>query len=303
MISLLTNRLEGGELYSMNFKSNIEELHELMQEMSAISQGSPTYEKLAHYIEKNYRHIIFMTAAEVAEAVQVSQGSVSRFCSALGYKGYNDFLHNLQQFIREEITAPQRLQYAASNDGITNILNTEHKNIDELKDILNQPSYKRLVEKIVSAKEIVVVSSRMSATILPYICYILGKIRNDVIEVTADSPLWNTLELRNPKATEILAVAFPRYPNALVNKLEKLKEEGFSISAVTDSIISPVTNLADIAVSVPITTSSIFDIYSTPILFFNLLLRDVASEIEGLDKRLDKLEKVEKEYNIYYKNG
>lgn len=291
------------EVSSTNFKSNIREFSELKKQMFEISQNSPVYEKLAYYIEKNYKHIIFMTAAEVAEAADVSQGSVSRFCSALGYRGYNEFLHNLQQFMREEITAPQRLQYTSHNKSIGNILNMEHKNIDELEVILNQPAYKKLINKIISAKELVLVSARMSATILPYACYILNKIRNNVIAVTPDSPLWNTLELRDPKATEILTIMFPRYPNVLINKLEGLKELGFSIAAVTDSIISPITKLSDPVITVPITTSSIFDIYSTPLLFLNLLLRDAANNIDGLDKRLDRLEKLEEKNNVYYRNS
>ncbi|MCR3758052.1 MurR/RpiR family transcriptional regulator [Clostridium felsineum] len=286
----------------MEFKSNIKELDELKQKMFEISKSSVTYEKLAYYIEKNYKHIIFMTASEVASESEVSQGSVSRFCSALGYRGYNDFLHNLQQFVREEITAPQRLQYTSHNNNLASTLNMEHNNIDELEEILNQEAYQKLVEKIISAEELVIVSSRMSATLLPYTSYILNKIRNNVVMVTPDSPLWNTLELRDKEKTLILTIMFPRYPNDLIKKLEILKREGFSITAITDSIISPVTSLADPVINIPITTSSIFDIYSTPILFINLLLRDVANGIEGLSKRIDKLEKFENESNIYYKN-
>lgn len=287
----------------MEFKSNIKEFDKLKQQMFVISQGSAAYEKLAYYIEKNYKHIIFMTASEVAGEAEVSQGSVSRFCSALGYRGYNDFLHNLQQFIREEITAPQRLQYTAHNNNLASVINMEHNNLDELEEILSQETYQELVQKIIAAEELVILSSRMSATILPYTSYILNKIRNNVVQVTPDSPLWNTLELRNPEKTLILTIVFPRYPNDLIKKLERLKREGFSIAGITDSIISPVTSLAEPVISVPITTSSIFDIYSTPMLFINLLLRDVANGIEGLDKRINKLEEIEKENNIYYKNA
>ncbi|MCH3963455.1 MAG: MurR/RpiR family transcriptional regulator [Clostridium sp.] len=286
----------------MNFKSDIRELNDLKQKMALISQESSTYEKLAYYIVENYKHIIFMTAAEVAAEVNISQGSVSRFCSSLGYHGYNDFQHNLQQFVREEITAPQRLQYTShDNNSITNILNMEHKNIDELNFILNQPSYEKLIEKIVSARHLVITSSRMSATLLPYTNYILNKIRNDVIQVTPESPLWDTLEFRDVTATLIFTIMFPRYPNNLIQKLKELKKKGFTIAAVTDSIMSPVTNLADPVISVPITTSSIFDIYSTPILFLNLLLRDIARETEGLDKRLESIEKSDECNNFYYK--
>lgn len=288
----------------MDFKSNIKEFNELKQKMYIVSKGSSTYEKLAYYIEKNYKNIIFMTAAEVAVQANVSQGSVSRFCSSLGYRGYNDFLQNLQHFVRGEITAPQRLQYTSQdNNRVSNILDMEHRNINELQSILSQPAYEELVKKIVSAKELVLISSRMSATLLPYTYYVLNKMRNGVVEITPSSPLWDTVNLRNPETTQIFTIMFPRYPNKLIKKLEELKKEGFSIAAITDTVISPITHLADPLISIPVTTSSIFDIYSTPILFLNLLLRDVAREIKGLDERLSKLEDVERMNNIYYKNS
>ncbi len=280
------------------------ELKKIMQKMIEISSESPTYEKLAHYIEKNYMQILFMTAGELATEANISQGSVSRFCSALGYRGFTDFLRNLQKFVSEEITAPQRLQYISqnkNNNKISNILTMEHKNIDELEAIVCQPAYGQLIQKIVSAREIVLVSARMSATLLPYTCYILNKIRNNVRQVTPDTPLWDTLHLCDPQTTLIFTISFPRYPTVLVNKLQELKDDGFSIAAITDSIVSPIAYIADPIINVPITISSIFDIYSTPMIFLNLLLRDVAKEIDDLDQRLSKIEKIESLNNIYYR--
>ena len=285
-----------------NFTST--DLKNLLQKMMDIANDSPTYEKLAHYIEKNYLRIIFMTAGELANEANISQGSVSRFCSALGYHGFNDFLRSLQKFVSEEITAPQRLQYISqnkSNNKIRSILNMEHKNLDELEAILCQPGYTQLVEKFVTAPEIVLLSARVSATLLPYTAYILNKIRNNVVPLEPGNPLWDTLHLRNPATTLIFTIAFPRYPTILVNKLQELKQEGFTIAAITDSIVSPVSYLADPVLHVPITISSIFDIYSTPLLFLNFLLRDVAKRIDGLEQRLDRLEAMEAKNHIYYK--
>ncbi|MFT9116947.1 MAG: MurR/RpiR family transcriptional regulator [Sporolactobacillus sp.] len=282
-------------------EQEINRLDDLWVRIGQAAQGSPTYEKLAHYIEKNYMQVVFMTASEVAVKTGISQGSVSRFCIGLGYKGYNDFLHNLQRFARKEITAPQRLQYTSNSDEtISGILKMEHENMDQLLAILHQPGYQQLVASLVAAKHVVLVSARMSATLLSYTSYILNKIRNNVTCVTPQTSEWDTLELFDPKDVQVLAMVFPRYPKVLLEKLEELNQKGFSIAAITDSITSPAYRLASPALSVPITTSSIFDIYSTPILFLNLLLRDVARETSGLDKRLQEIEQMDRLHNIYY---
>ncbi|MCL1632146.1 MurR/RpiR family transcriptional regulator [Sporolactobacillus sp. CPB3-1] len=285
----------------MDVQPSSKEFHQLMDKIAKAAHESPTYEKLAYTIEKGYKHIIFMTASEVAEQAEVSQGSVSRFCIALGYKGYNDFLHHLQQFVRKEITAPQRLQYSShSNKNISNILKLEHENIDALELLLDRPEYKKMIDQIIHADQLILLSARMSATLLSYTYYILNKIRANVTQITPGSPAWETLELMDPSHVHIFSFVFPRYPTLLLEKLKILRDKGFSISSITDSITSPVYALADPVLSIPITTSSIFDIYSTPILFLNLLLRDVATATEGLDKRMAALEALEKKNRIYY---
>jgi DNA-binding MurR/RpiR family transcriptional regulator len=287
----------------MSVKPHMKELQSLFQKMIDITNDSPTYQKLAFYIEKNYMSIVFMTAAELAAEANISQGSVSRFCSALGYRGFNDFLRNLQKYVSEEITAPERLQYVSKNSNnqkIRSIIEMEHKNIDELESIVSQAPYEELVQRIASAKKIILLSARMSATMLPYTGYILNKIRSNVVQVTPHDPAWDTLSLEDPEKTLIFAIAFPRYPKSLIDKLQELKERGFTIAAITDSIISPISKLAKPIIYVPITISSIFDIYSTPFIFINLLLRDVTQKIDGLGQRLSELEKIEYINHIYY---
>lgn len=282
-------------------------LEEIKIKIGLAAKESPTYEKLAYYIDKNFMRIIFMTAGEVAAENNVSQGSVSRFCTSLGYRGYNDFIRNMQEYVSKEITAPQRLQYISQDKNekndrkISNILEMEHRNIDEIGNIINQPEYEKLVSEIISARQVVLLSARMSATLLPYAGYLLNKIRNGVIEVAPNIPQWDTLGRREKKGTLFLCFAFPRYPNVLLQKMEELHAAGFRIAVITDSVISPAGSLADMAFQVPVTSSSIFDIYSAPLLFINLLMRSVAKGIEGLEERLLSIEKLDEEHSIYYK--
>lgn len=286
----------------MNEKLEVKTFDELKQRLSSSSQESNVYKKLGCFIEDNLTEIIFMTAGEIAASANVSQGSVTRFCNSLGYRGYNDFLRSLQVFIREEITAPQRLQYTLQDgSSISEIIDMEYSNMKQLEAVLKSPAYESMVDALVNAKEIILLSSRMSATVLPHIFYILNKIRDGVEIVNAESHKWNTLNLKNTKDVLVFTIMFPRYPNHLIEKLKELNELGFAITGVTDRITSPLFKLGKPVIDIPITSSSIFDIYSTPMLFFNLLLRDVAKKMEGLDERLDKLESYEKAKNIYYK--
>lgn len=282
---------------------NLQSIFELKEKISQMANESSTFEKLAKYIEENFNKIIFMTATEVAINAKVSQGSVSRFCSSLGFVGYNNFLRFLQKLVKEEMTAPQRLRDTKKgNNSVQEIIDNEHDNIDKLIEIVNLPTYEELVNKLVSAKKIILVSARLSSTLLDYMFYTLKKIKDNVICASADSIEWNTIALNNPEDTLIFSIVFPRYPNILINKLKELNKLGFGITAITDSIACPINSYSDIVIQVPLTSASIFDVYSTPLLFINLLLKDVAKKMDGLDERLSKLEEYETQNNIYYKN-
>lgn len=274
----------------------------LLEKMNHVADLSRTNEKLAAYIHQNYMKIVFMTAGQLAAAVGISQGSVTRFCISLDFRGYNDFLHYLQQCVSKEITLPDRLQYTTQHDGgAEEILQTEHRNIDEVGQILCTPDYQKLREKICKAKNLVLVSARMSATLLPYTFYLFNKIRNGVTQVTPNTPAWDTVNFMNPKDTFVLAFVFPRYANSLLGKLQELRGLGFDTVLLTDMNFPYIKGLETNFIRIPTTVHSIFDIYSAPILFINLLIRDVAKDSKNLKGRLDRLEKMESEKQIYYK--
>ncbi len=279
------------------------ELQKLMNQVCIVSNISGTNEKLASYISSNYMKVVFMTAGQLADKVGVSQGSVTRFCINLKYKGFNDFVHSLQSLVRKEITLPERLEYTnnSTEKDVGNILEQEHRNIDFINDMTKSIQYNNLKNKIVSYKNIILISARMSATILPYSFYLLNKMRDNVIQVTPDSPMWDTLNLLNPEETLVVTFVFPRYCNMLLKKLKELKNQNYEIFAITDADFLVAKGFVSSFVKIPVNSSSIFDIYSTPILFVNLLLRDVAKNLKGLDKRIERLEKMERENNIYYK--
>ncbi|HEX3025680.1 MAG TPA: MurR/RpiR family transcriptional regulator [Clostridia bacterium] len=273
------------------------------QKLIEISKESPTYEKLAYYIEKNYLRLIFMTAGELASELNISQGSVSRFFITLGFRGYNDFLRSLQKIVSAKITAPQRLEYTAAGTKIDSTISVEVGNMCELDRLMHEPAYHKMIDCLISDRDLFILSARMSATLVPYMRYILCKMRDSVYEVTPDSIAWDTINLREPSKTEIFTIAFPRYPKTLVDKIKNLHDSGFHISAITDSQLSPIIPYCDNVIDVPITVSSIFDIYSTPMAFINLMLRDAAKEIPSLEDRLNRIEKNEGDSGAYYKRG
>ena len=57
----------------------------LNQSGKRLSKG---HRKIAQYIVEHYDKAVFMTASRLGESVGVSESTVVRFASAMGYEGY-----------------------------------------------------------------------------------------------------------------------------------------------------------------------------------------------------------------------
>ena len=244
--------------------TEIKDMEGLVNRMLVVSADSTVYKKIAAYIEQYYMQIIFMTAGELALQLSVSQGSVSKFCIALGYRGYADFLRNLQKFVGKEITAPERYHYTSvSTHHTDDVIEREIENLRTLKEITAGADYHKLVDTIVNAEEIVLLSARMSATLLPYMRYTLDKLRDNVRLVTPDGNDWDYFQVKYKKErVRVIAIGLPRYPRVLVEKVKELRKDGYKIDVITDSRFSPLCKYADTKVFIPTTVASVFDLYT-----------------------------------------
>ena len=282
--------------------TEIKDMEGLVNRMLVVSADSTVYKKIAAYIEQYYMQIIFMTAGELALQLSVSQGSVSKFCIALGYRGYADFLRNLQKFVGKEITAPERYHYTSvSTHHTDDVIEREIENLRTLKEITAGADYHKLVDTIVNAEEIVLLSARMSATLLPYMRYTLDKLRDNVRLVTPDGNDWDYFQVKYKKErVRVIAMGLPRYPRVLVEKVKELRKDGYKIDVITDSRFSPLCKYADTKVFIPTTVASVFDLYSTPMAFINLLITDVSKQLPEMEERLAKIEQIDNQKKIYF---
>ena len=73
-------------------------LHILAEQMNHFSKGQ---RRIAAYILENYDKAAFMTASKLGKLVGVSESTVVRFASELGYEGYPSMQRALQELERQ----------------------------------------------------------------------------------------------------------------------------------------------------------------------------------------------------------
>ena len=127
-------------------------LHIIESNMSGFSKGQ---KRIASYILENYDKAAFMTASKLGKLVGVSESTVVRFASELGYDGYPSMQRALQEMIRSRLTSTQRIQAGGDRLSGQDVLGAVlQSDIDKLRvavDEADRAEFDKVVSMVMEA--------------------------------------------------------------------------------------------------------------------------------------------------------
>ena len=169
---------------------------------------TPKARILSHYILQNPRKAVFMTTKELAETCQVSEATVVRFVSQLGYQGYGAFQQALRDFVDTELTLLDRTDLSGMNGLGTNRLSRvvfeEMENLKLFRETVDMDVLDSVVDYLEKSASIYVIGSRLSYTFAYYLGWSLTKIRQNVhIIKGSDSTSIDWLTIAAPESLMI----------------------------------------------------------------------------------------------------
>ena len=77
-----------------------------------VQRFSRSQKALGRFILKNYHRIAFMTIRQFAKSSGISEATIIRFVTALGFKGYPSFQKEIRIIVRAELKGPDRFKSA-----------------------------------------------------------------------------------------------------------------------------------------------------------------------------------------------
>lgn len=118
---------------------------------------SKSFAKLADFLLDSYIQASFMTASELAHALNLDAATVVRFSQHLGYKGYPELLREIRDKVRRNILYhPTDAKEPDSLPGIvTNALDSLSHELDQMRLMLDISSIEKLVNEIGNARRII----------------------------------------------------------------------------------------------------------------------------------------------------
>lgn len=265
--------------------------------MNSFSKGQ---KRIALYIEEHYDKAAFMTASKLGETVGVSESTVVRFATELGYDGYPKLQKAMQEMIRNKLTSVQRIEVTSTRIGNDNVLDSVlNQDIEKIRRTIDETSHEdfnHAVEAICSAERIYIFGVRSTAAIANFLGYYFELVFGNVRVITSGSHT-GTYEhiFRITDKDVMIGISFPRYSSMAVEAMNFARSRGAHAIAITDSMASPLVESADSILIARSDMASIVDSLVAPLSLINALI--VATVLKKKDEVSDTFRQLELVWN------
>lgn len=265
--------------------------------MHSFSKGQ---KRIAHYIEEHYDKAAFMTASKLGETVGVSESTVVRFATELGYEGYPKLQKAMQEMIRNKLTSVQRIEVTSTRIGDDNVLDSVlNQDIDKIRRTIEETSHEdfnRAVDEICNARRIYIFGVRSTAAIASFLAYYFELIFDNVrvVNTTSSASAYEHI-FRISENDVMIGVSFPRYSSMAVEAMNFARSRGAHAIAITDSMASPLVQSADSILIARSDMASIVDSLVAPLSLINALI--VATVLKKKDEVSENFRQLEEVWN------
>ena len=261
--------------------------------------------RLADYVCQNYDKAVFLTAARLGEIVGVSESTVVRFATQLGYKGYPGFQKALEELVRNKLNSIQRMEVTYGRISQSEILETVlQSDIEKIKLTLaaiDHKAFNLAIDTILNARKIYVIGIRSCAPLASFLTFYLNLVCEDVtaVNTNSSSEIFEQL-IRIGEEDVIIGISFPRYSMRTLKALEFASNRKAKVITLTDSIHSPMNLYSSCNLIARSDMASIVDSLVAPLSVVNALIVALCMKKQKeVVSTLEMLEKIWGEYQVY----
>ena len=267
---------------------------------------------IAEYVLKNIGEVSFMTVAELAKALDVSDTSIIRTTRAMGFSGFSDFQRSIQQELRRKMQDMNRpmspKDRVLSKSAKRDVVNPATQGLGLVLGYLNSALENNGREKLDKTIDILTGSRQK------FICGYRGS--GAVIDFFAQKlrlflPMVHTLRSADSETIERLAdissedclfvCSFPRYNHMAIQASGMARRAGAKVIALTDKVTSPIAQDADISLLADVDFPGFCNTYVAPLFICDLLLLLLSEKINlEASSKADLIEEYSQKLKITY---
>lgn len=275
---------------------------ELRERLPKLSKG---HKKIAEYMLNHYDKAAFMTASKLGGIVGVSESTVVRFATELGYEGYPELQRALKDYTSNMLTTVQRIDVMNDRMGDVDVYEKViSMDIDKLKKTLEEGDKEQFystVDALCNAKNIYVIGARSAAVLARFLSFYFTMMCDNVrlVHTTSTSEMFEQI-LNIGENDVMIGISFPRYSTHTVKAFRYASSKGAKNIAITDSMSSPLAEYADNILIARSDMVSFADSLIAPMSVINALIVAVGlRRSDYVSASYKRLEDVCGEYHVY----
>ncbi|MDD3231589.1 MAG: MurR/RpiR family transcriptional regulator [Oscillospiraceae bacterium] len=276
----------------------------IQENMGSFSKGQRL---IAKYIMEHYDKVAFMTASRLGATVGVSESTVVRFATEIGYAGYPELQRAMQEMIRSKLTTVQRMKVTreriGSNDILNSVLLQDSDIIRRTMDYTSHKEFYMAVDAILAARKVYILGARSCQALASFLAYYFGILLDDVmlVQATSEAEIFQQMIHINEQDV-VIGISFPRYSRKAVKAMQFAHDCGAKGIAITDTAVSPLAEYADYALLARSDIAAIVDSLVAPLSLIDALIVTLALKKENImDETFQRLEDIWDEYHVYEK--
>lgn len=267
---------------------------------------------IAEYVLKNIGEVSFMTVAELAKTLDVSDTSIIRTTRAMGFSGFSDFQRSIQQKLRQEM---QNLNSGLSPKGRALSKSAERNKdnlplqglgfvMDHLNAVMENNGREKLektVDILAGSQQKFICGYRGSAAVIYFFAQKLRLFLPMVHTLTTgDSEMIE--RLADISSADCLFVcSFPRYNHMVMQASDMARRAGAKVIALTDKVTSPIAEDTDVSLLADVDFPGFCNSYVAPLFICDLLLLLLSEKINmESNKKADLIEEYSQRLKINF---
>ncbi|GGX12646.1 MurR/RpiR family transcriptional regulator [Streptomyces chryseus] len=264
---------------------------------------SPAQRRIAQYIVDHLTEAAFLSITDLAERVGVSQPSVTRFASSLGFSGYPALREALQPIALSSVAVSPDAREEVRRNELQAAVDAEIENLESLRRTLADPG--RVLDvgrELARSVPLTVLGLRISVSLAEYFAYAARRIHPDVRLVTrGGSVAYDALlQSREAGGTWVVAFAMPRHANETLAAMQAARSTGLRVALITDLTLGSLVDEADVALTAGTGSRLVFDSYSAPGVLSAAVLQAMAdADPVRTQSRLEGYEQVAEQHDFF----
>jgi DNA-binding MurR/RpiR family transcriptional regulator len=264
---------------------------------------SPAQRRIAQYMVDHLTEAAFLSITDLAERVGVSQPSVTRFATSVGFSGFPALREALLPLALRAVAGSPDIREEIRRNELQAAVDVEIENLESLRRVLADPhQVLDIGRELARSVPLTILGLRISVSLAEYFAYAARRIHPDVRLVThGDSVAYDALlQSREAGGTWVLAFAMPRHAKETLAAIRAARRTGLRVALITDLTLGPLVEEADVTLTAGTGSRLVFDSYAAPGVMSAAVLQAMADADPGRTQvRLEGYEQVAEQNSFF----